>query len=310
MSGGFQSSARNDSLLPVSQKRETHEVYDTGHTFPRILEAISRPFGGSSNAASEQQRRPRGGSMYDSGVMSDPDDLDYGEELHSPRHSMGPGEAAGHAPVFTTSASSDANPALAPPPLPAAEDARMGCAHCHRLFRPSENGPGQCRRHSGRFAAPASASGYGRAGAKRRWTCCRKENERADGCQSGPHEEDARMTQILNTFNAVERDGYEELGDSSGSGLSAGKSDVALVDDDDDDDGAAARLVQALEAPVERNADGDIMHLLLRSDTLAGISLKYGVGVHDIKRRNRIASDRDLFMFAKLKIPQPAELNM
>ncbi|KAG1359525.1 hypothetical protein COCNU_08G009710 [Cocos nucifera] len=48
-----------------------------------------------------------------------------------------------------------------------------------------------------------------------------------------------------------------------------------------------------------------IEHHVSKMDTLAGIAIKYGVEVADIKRMNGLVTDRQMFAHKTLRIPLP-----
>ncbi|KAK9115108.1 hypothetical protein Syun_021905 [Stephania yunnanensis] len=67
---------------------------------------------------------------------------------------------------------------------------------------------------------------------------------------------------------------------------------------------AAARLLSA-DSGSDGNGLNYIEHHVSRMDTLAGVAIKYGVEVADIKRMNGLATDLQMFALQSLKVPLP-----
>ncbi|XP_025797840.1 uncharacterized protein LOC112877697 isoform X1 [Panicum hallii] len=84
-------------------------------------------------------------------------------------------------------------------------------------------------------------------------------------------------------------------------------------DDDDDDDGgsstgsAAAReevlLDQSPSPPPMSSCGRYLLHRVCRFDTLAGVAIKYGVEVADVKRANGLTTDLQMFAHKTLRVP-------
>ncbi|XP_076895016.1 uncharacterized protein LOC143547490 [Bidens hawaiensis] len=55
----------------------------------------------------------------------------------------------------------------------------------------------------------------------------------------------------------------------------------------------------------EASVGGCIVHAVTRYDTLAGVAIKYGVEVADIKRMNGLTTDLQMFALKSLQIPLP-----
>ncbi|KAL6847610.1 hypothetical protein ACP4OV_022636 [Aristida adscensionis] len=98
---------------------------------------------------------------------------------------------------------------------------------------------------------------------------------------------------------------------------------VVVVDDDDDDDGRGSTGSSsgssggggALEVgqdqrrppspPPMSSCGRYILHRVCRFDTLAGVAIKYGVEVADVKRVNGLTTDLQMFAHKTLRIPLP-----
>jgi len=74
------------------------------------------------------------------------------------------------------------------------------CKICRRLYKEEENSEWACKYHRGKYQASAPFTSFG---SLKRWSCCFKEIENSEGCTAGRHQEDRRVTGILNTFNTV-----------------------------------------------------------------------------------------------------------
>ncbi|CAN6286004.1 unnamed protein product [Urochloa humidicola] len=84
-------------------------------------------------------------------------------------------------------------------------------------------------------------------------------------------------------------------------------------DDDDDDDsgsstGSAAReevlVVDHSSLPPPMSSCGRyVLHRVCRFDTLAGVAIKYGVEVADVKRANGLTTDLQMFAHKTLRVP-------
>jgi len=80
-----------------------------------------------------------------------------------------------------------------------ANDFMKCCIHCKKMYKEEENGLQSCCYHKGSFRSTHKMSGYQ---SHIRWSCCKAERSNEPGCCIRNHEEDTRMTGLLNTFNA------------------------------------------------------------------------------------------------------------
>ncbi|KAL6645311.1 hypothetical protein ACP70R_016919 [Stipagrostis hirtigluma subsp. patula] len=93
------------------------------------------------------------------------------------------------------------------------------------------------------------------------------------------------------------------------------RDDVDYDDDDDDggsssssgaSGGGAALEVEQLPSPPPMSSCGRyILHRVCRFDTLAGVAIKYGVEVADVRRVNGLTTDLQMFAHKTLRIPLP-----
>jgi len=51
-----------------------------------------------------------------------------------------------------------------------------------------------------------------------------------------------------------------------------------------------------------------VRHLVRKTDTLVGLSLRYGVKVDDIKQANKLNTNHSVFAYKYLLIPNPARV--
>jgi len=80
-----------------------------------------------------------------------------------------------------------------------ADDFMKCCIHCKKMYKEDENGLQSCCYHKGSFRSTHKMSGYQ---SHIRWSCCKAERSNEPGCCIRNHEEDTRMTGLLNTFKA------------------------------------------------------------------------------------------------------------
>ncbi|TVU48659.1 hypothetical protein EJB05_08301 [Eragrostis curvula] len=88
-----------------------------------------------------------------------------------------------------------------------------------------------------------------------------------------------------------------------------------MRDDDDDDDGSSSSTAsgtapvlevdQSPSPPPMSSCGRYILHRVCRFDTLAGVAIKYGVEVADVKRVNGLTTDLQMFAHKTLRIPLP-----
>ncbi|OEL19875.1 hypothetical protein BAE44_0019104 [Dichanthelium oligosanthes] len=84
-------------------------------------------------------------------------------------------------------------------------------------------------------------------------------------------------------------------------------------DDDEDDDGGSSTgsgareevvlLDQSPSPPPMSSCGRYILHRVCRFDTLAGVAIKYGVEVADVKRANGLTTDLHMFAHKTLRVP-------
>jgi hypothetical protein len=74
----------------------------------------------------------------------------------------------------------------------------LRCERCQHFYTEEMNRETSCCYHSGRFRSIVSGgSGLINMSQAKKWSCCKKIEESAIGCRSGPHEEDVEFTHFL-----------------------------------------------------------------------------------------------------------------
>jgi LysM repeat protein len=207
----------------------------------------------------------------------------------------------------------------------AAEGAKQRCRKCMAYFTLEENVEGVCAYHPGQYTTPEGAGPIMMPSSTlRRWSCCKSLEPDAAGCRRQSHTVDPTTAAILRRFDtsAWLREG---LSASAGGGTLTQVSASSSSDDDDDDADKAelfGRLREEEEEHIRQgikrmqlpsgnpdvSAHGGVVmvrHLVAKTDTLAGVSLRYGVKVDDIKQANNLTS-QSIFAHKYLLVPNPA----
>ena len=155
----------------------------------------------------------------------------------------------------------------------AEEGESAGAVAAHALLSPRTRREFKCQFHPGRYRrAGVTVSTYVYVG----WSCCKSKDESAPGCKLLiNHREDAETTACLQPFAAQEESDMSkellrrlteaEIEERGGEDAQGGVS----ADEEDE-----ARSVVGVENG-ERGR-GEVLHPVLASDTLAGLSLRYG----------------------------------
>jgi len=145
------------------------------------------------------------------------------------------------------------------------KNASKCCKICRKLYKESENSEWACKYHRGKFQASATFTSFG---SLKRWSCCQKESENSEGCLAGSHQEDRRVTGILNTFNVsnpVEAEEEEEV--------------------------VQPKEITVMTPKPKAAKRGEIRHELDKDDTLIKLAVHYNVKVTALKRANKLLGD-------------------
>lgn len=208
------------------------------------------------------------------------------------------------------------------------------CKNCGHYFHFAENKNNACIFHPGTCATPESVTSIMMPlGNLQRWTCC-KGDKSSPGCKTGPHVVDRKTSAILKKFEspkvkrAVVPTSLE--GDLIDLDFEAKKDEnkqqqQSLYPKLDDEEVGEARsgglkrtqmlgLKEAVLSPSgvqessSSQADSNVVrHLVAKTDTLSGLSVRYGVKVDDIKRANNIIGD-SIFERKFVDIPNPTRI--
>ncbi|CAN1255074.1 LysM and putative peptidoglycan-binding domain-containing protein 1 [Linum perenne] len=112
-----------------------------------------------------------------------------------------------------------------------------------------------------------------------------------------------RYTQFTNDYYDKQQNGDEDLGfdDYNRSFFNNAN---ATTPSKHNGSGTSTNNSSPTSSPVSR-ARGFIEHQVSKFDTLAGVAIKYGVEVADIKKKNGLITDHQMFALKTLKIPLP-----
>ena len=133
----------------------------------------------------------------------------------------------------------------------------------------------KCRFHSGTYSSGGTTCADGCLVG---WSCCKAIQEQAPGCQlRAEHSEDKTTTARLRAFQ-------QELARHSAVDLGCRKLQPAETNEGA---GGEVRTAECIGTSAEADSD-EIVHHVSYTDTLAGISLRYGVSAQRIKEVNCI----------------------
>jgi hypothetical protein len=188
------------------------------------------------------------------------------------------------------------------------------CRHCGFYFDPDANKADSCTYHPGTFATPDTVTPIMMPISNlQRWTCCRGSDQRASsGCRTGPHVVDRHTSVILKQFEKSLR--------SAPSKKLPGGNLIDLSDNKEDAE-AEGSLYPKLDTGLNRaqilggkqiKSEADptknmVRHTVALTDTLSGLSVRYGVKVEDIKRANNLIGD-SVFERKYVDIPNPTRV--
>jgi len=173
-------------------------------------------------------------------------------------------------------------------------DSLRSCLKCKKMYRETDNKEGMCCYHPGRFGNPFTNVSYANT---RRWSCCKLEEQSLEGCVHGVHVEDSKMTGILNTFNVAtgtEQVTLELNNNQAFNENTPTKKKLTIFQ---------PKQKEKVPPPPRSSPPGEpTKHEVTKSDTLAGLSVRYNVKVEDIKRANKLFTN-DIFLRKYLIIP-------
>jgi len=160
-------------------------------------------------------------------------------------------------------------------------DSFKSCNRCRKLYKEEENNEWACKYHRGKFKESPTFTSIATL---KRWTCCYQEVEHSEGCTAGTHEEDHRVTGILNSFAmAVSKD--SELPTTPQQ-----KKEVKNL----------------IKENKREKRKGEVQYAVQKDDTLQKLALQYNVSIGAIKKANKLFTDQ---IFGKKVIIIPPEVD-
>jgi len=190
------------------------------------------------------------------------------------------------------------------------------CKRCGAYYSSEED---TCFYHSGVFKK-ISSHPYFVGGGAGYWSCCDKFEEDSKGCHTGIHVEDKNTTKALNLFSQLHLSSVDQIKDSLVeeeplfnvglvNNVELNKLYPELWNDahvKEGDDGRAIVLdkEQQVAFMQSKKQEEYYKHLVRPTDTLPGLSFKYGVTITEIKQLNKFQNNNDLYSFSELLIPK------
>jgi len=162
-------------------------------------------------------------------------------------------------------------------------DQLIWCERCRKMYKENENKEDSCSYHPGIYKDPGGDFSMLSYVNFKRWTCCKKETQNAEGCQKASHKEDSIITGILSNFQ-------------TGDAASPSKSVTPKPKE---------KLKEPPPSPPPKivlTADGFISHEVQKTDTLEGLALKYNVTVPEIKKTNKMFANAITHKFLKIPV--------
>jgi hypothetical protein len=187
-------------------------------------------------------------------------------------------------------------------PCPPPGAFRQRCKKCGSYFTAQEGeSDASCVYHPGQYTTPESIGPTLMPRATlRRWSCCKALELDTPGCRQQRHIADPVTSAILSRFDhsAQLREGLV---------LHEGEDDHALAPKKEE------RPFPSLKEDLSRETYETkepvmVRHLVRKTDTLVGLSLRYGVKVDDIKQANKLNTNHSVFAYKYLLIPNPARV--
>jgi len=211
------------------------------------------------------------------------------------------------------------------------------CKKCAHYYTDKND---QCFYHTGVFKKIASHP-YFVGGGAGYWSCCDKNEEDQKGCQTGLHIEDKNTTKALNLFSQLNPPTPPQE-DKTTNPLKSLKEEEPLLNIENvnniqlnklypelwNDDNVVKVTTHEELDPLGRSIELDMeqqqlfmqskqqlsldyyKHLVRFTDTLPGLSFKYGVTITEIKQLNNIQNNNDLYSFAEIKIPKNEDIKI
>jgi len=181
---------------------------------------------------------------------------------------------------------------------------QVQCQNCHVFFYEEENTNSSCRYHSGTyrevFQSQSVAGGF-----FKKWSCCNAGSEDAEGCVQGKHRENKKVTEILSRFemtplNSDSKDNFEKTG------VSSIYPKIKEFSGQTIQTATPEKNIEGIETDDYKELPDGTIYFKYRvrmTDTLAGISFKFGKKVDQLKSINNIQNDVEIYSRFFIYIP-------
>eukprot|EP01124_Arcella_intermedia_P020550 TRINITY_DN28037_c0_g1_i1.p1 TRINITY_DN28037_c0_g1~~TRINITY_DN28037_c0_g1_i1.p1 ORF type:complete len:339 (-),score=62.22 TRINITY_DN28037_c0_g1_i1:60-1010(-) len=177
-----------------------------------------------------------------------------------------------------------------PPPIPSGllEVASMRCIHCNLYF--TQQDLHHCRYHPGHFKLSYNSPSVGGVSLVY-WSCCKSTVRDQIGCRSGTHQPDPAMNNI----------GIHFVTDPQPQPQPHQHQPLPHLPNQP---GTPSQVAQQQPGPGDSKTDSPfIKHKVMDTDTLVGLSFRYGVPAKTIRQVNRMPTT-DLKAYVYLNIPR------
>jgi len=167
------------------------------------------------------------------------------------------------------------------------------CARCSLYYRETDEATMTCRYHEGKYQEKQSALMYYPSG---KWTCCSIGNENDPGCKTGAHIEDITTTFLLSRFNSLDSE-PEANTKNRDNAICEAKSNKSSNKTD-----------EKVSDFVKIDSKTYYRHPVTRTDTLAGLAIKYNTKSSEIKRINKLLDDKEIYTKKHVLVPYAAKV--
>lgn len=123
------------------------------------------------------------------------------------------------------------------------------------------------------------------------WSCCKRVSKNSPGCTTGPHIEGSYSTDLFHKFEIL--------------AIKGNRADALSIFNREIRARGGTETFKC-GSVINRKPDGDyLMHEVRRTDTLAGLALKYNTNITILKQVNRLYSTGELYKLKYIKVPNP-----
>ena len=161
-------------------------------------------------------------------------------------------------------------------------DGNASTVNARALLSPRTRKEYKCQFHPGRYRLAGVTCASGMAVG---WSCCKSKDENAPGCKLRiNHREDTATTACLQPFTQLEEsDLSKELQRRLAEGVNEEGAEVGGDGHEGDDVLSVTGVMNG-----EKKGRGELLHHVASTDTLAGLSLRYGISTQRIREVNSI----------------------